>query len=206
MPRPRKSFLRKNAAFEKVITLESRLEFLQEVVLGAVSASAQSRLNLEQTARHQPLPQSATSQLAITQQLQQNIRNLWAGSALYVSQSQSVQKPIRAEAASQLTQQEWLPDGGGSVSLQDVGLRQECLVTHIGCLDVEYIVSFNQVADPMLIRADGTDVSAASTLGFSQEARLVETGTGETVFTIEQQADVLAGRPGIHGLNPRRQR
>ncbi len=185
------------AAVEKIITLESRLEFFQEVVLGAVSAQAQNQLELKQTARHAPFPQSAASRLDLTQQVRQNIRNLWASSALIVGQSESLQKPIRAEAASQLFGQEWLPDGSGSVSLQEVGLAQECLVTHIGCLGVECIVSFNQTADTMLIRADGTNVSASSTIGLSQEARFVETGVGETALAINQQADVLAGRPGI---------
>lgn len=184
------------AAVEKIITVASRLEFFQEVVLGAVSAQAQNQLELLQTARHAPLPQAAASRLDLTQQVRQNIRNLWASSALVVGQSESVQKPIRAEAASQLFHQEWLPDGSGSVSLQDVGLAQECQAIHLGCIDVGCVISFSQAADPMLIRADGTDVGAASTLNISQEARFVETGWGETSLVINQQVDVLAGRPG----------
>lgn len=186
-----------SATVEKILTAHSHINLTQEASIDSISVSAESQLNLTQGARFQPFPQSVMSQLNLTQSVWQNIKSVSASSYIELSQSESVQKPIRASGVSAISEQTWvLDEDTGETNWEDVGLRHSAEVTHIGGQSAANIISFNCVVGLTHVKASGTSVSASSSLSLTHSAVTNETGDAASIINLSQAAEGWAGRPG----------
>jgi hypothetical protein len=187
--------LTQTATGEKVLAAHSYLTLTQEARLDQLPASAENQLDLIQTARFEPLPQSVESQIELTQYARVNIKSLSASSHIDLSQDPSVQKPIRVSATDELTVKDWVTDDEtGETTLEDVGLRHEAEVTHIGGQSVEHILSFHQEVGLIHVKASGTSLSASSTLSLTQSAIVSLTADATSTLVLTQSAVGKASR------------
>ena len=189
--------LTQEATVDFILTAHSQINLSQEAQAGAITRDASSSLDLTQTARFAPLPQTAESQIELTQSVRQSIKNIAVSSELVLSHTAEVEKPVRVTGESSLSEMDWVIDPiTGEVSWEEIGLRQSAEVIVYGMRSVEHLLSFRQDIGLTHVRADGTDVSATSTLTLTQEARVSLVGVAGNIINLTHDAQGWAGRPG----------
>lgn len=185
------------ASVDLIKSVTSQINLTHEARLDYVPVLAASQLFLTQDARFEPLPQFAESQIVLSQSNWKNIRTVSATSHIALVQTITVQKPIRANAASELSEKDWVYDEEtGEVNWEDIGLRHSAEVITLGTQSTETILSFNQTIGLTHVRANGTSVSATSTLSLSQAATISKTGEAANIINLGHSAKGWAGVPG----------
>lgn len=184
------------AVVDFVLTATSQIN-LTQLATSTISREGISVLDLVQTARFAPLPQTAASQIDLTQSIRQSIKNIAVSSELVLTHAGEVEKPIRVEGSSELVELDWVTDlVTGEIELVDVGLRHEAEVLQTVTYAVEHLLSFRQDIYLTHVRVDSDSVSATSTLSLTQSARVSETGVAGNIINITQAAQGWGGRPG----------
>jgi hypothetical protein len=189
--------LTQEATVDFVLTAHSQINLTQSATAAEITRDASSTLELTQNARHEPFPQTAESHIELSQSVRQSIRNIAVSSDLVLSHAAEVEKPVRLSSESSLSETDWITDlVTGEVSLEEIGLRQEATLLKSTGHSVEHLLSFRQDVGLTHVRADGTEVSATSTLTLTQEARVSLVGRAGSIINLTHDAQGWAGRPG----------
>jgi hypothetical protein len=164
----------------------------------AKELSASSQLEFTQVARAQPDRVAATTQIEFSQSARSSLKYVYASSTLELTDSNVVLKPIYVSATSPLTVNSlvWnvITD---EFDLVETGLRQEATTEGILSGDASSVIGLVSFASAHVASVSGTDVSASSTISFSQHAvpdAIEESATSSLALT--QSAVGLAGKPG----------
>lgn len=157
------------ATVDKIYRGFSQINFTHEAGRAATDVSASSTLDFQQSARHQPLQQNVSQSLNFTQSTWANIKNLSASSTIEFSHSNTVMKPIRVSAESEMTQSELQWDGEAMVETQ-IGLRHEASVIIVGQQSASSVIPFIHVASAHVAKATGISKSASSQINWNHHA------------------------------------
>jgi len=173
---------------------------LTSVARTAKELFASSELTLTQNAHQGVLKLYGTSQIDFTQGTRTNPQSLIASSTLELTDSNTVAKPIRLSATSELTTFSEVWDGEDLVLVAS-GLRDEATLIADLSYAASSVIPIQHEATAHVALATGISASASSSLSFNHNAALAIEESATSTLVLAQTAVGEAAKPGVTALS-----